>query len=78
MTSGSSGSGGGPETGVLAKAKAIRALAPIGVTTATRSDQKDDRTERNLVHFEATRSSARTASEGAECSRTERPACRRR
>src|SRR5208282_1755562 len=65
-TSGSSGSGGGPaEAGWLAKAKATRALAPIGVTTATSSDQKDDRTERNLVHSEATRSSARMASEGA-------------
>ena len=66
MTSGSSGSGGGPEeAGLFAKAKATRALAPIGVTTATRIDQKDDRTEPNLVHSEATRSSARTASEGA-------------
>ena len=66
-TSGSSGSGGGPaEAGAFAKAKATRALAPIGVTTATSSDQKDDRTERNLVHSEATRSSARMASEGAD------------
>ena len=65
-TSGSSGSGGGPaEAGVFAKANATRALAPIGVTTATSNDQKDDRTERNLIHSEATRSSARTASEGA-------------
>ena len=54
--------GGG---GRLAKAKATRVLTPIGVTTATSSDQKDDRTERNLIHSEATRSSARMAREGA-------------
>ena len=65
-TSGSSGSGRGPaEAGWLAKMKATKVLTAIGVTTATSSDQKDDRTERNLVHSEATRSTALVTREGA-------------
>ena len=39
MTSGSSGSGGGPGARWFANAKATRALAATGVTTATSSDQ---------------------------------------
>jgi hypothetical protein len=39
MTPGSSGSGGGPDSGVLAKAKATTALTATGVTTATSSAQ---------------------------------------
>ena len=64
MTPGSSGSGGGPWPGAFVKAKATTALTAIGVTTATSRDQKVERTERNLVHSDPSRSSARMARDG--------------
>ncbi len=63
-TAGRSGSGAGPEPLALEKAKATRELAATGLTTATSRTQKVERTERNLVHSDASRSRARTAIEG--------------
>src|SRR5262249_17885438 len=59
---GNSGSSWGPRAGVFASVSATMVLIATGVTTATSIVQKVERTEKSLVHSQASTSRARAAS----------------